>query len=532
MNTDTGNSTTGGTMDSQAPYTNYIIRLNSQERLQHLLTFVTFFILVITGFMLKIPEAWILKFGETGKVVFEYRGLLHRIAGTVMILSSLAHVWYIITDPDGRSFLRDMIPRFKDARDMVQNLAYYLGMRKEPPEFDRFDYREKMEYWALVAGTIIISSTGLLLWTEEYWSTFVLNLSILIHGMEAILATLAVFVWHFYTVHYKPGKFPGSRIWIDGKMPLHELKEEHPLQFARMVEEGLIDPRAAKAAEHGEMHVFPEKHSFGHSLTKAFTVLSMLICLVFAGALVKLLYFPTQYTGAATTGSKLAGNVFWAISSKDMTGHFHALDNNVKMHLGNPPVCITCHGTYPHSKSPDIRSFLNMHNYFMACETCHVRLDPNDPNHHFAWFDNKSDKQRVGKLRGENGVFGARLVPVVVEPGGKAHRLDHQLDEKLTKEYIAKVNTLSPEEQAKAKAVLHKNISRKPIQCTECHSRQPYIDFVAVGYSRARAESLYRTEVADMIDRYMKFYLPTMFDPDLIKQQKLRQLLKENRSTQ
>ncbi|WP_456386418.1 formate dehydrogenase subunit gamma [Desulfolithobacter sp.] len=523
MKTDTDNSTTGGSMESQAPYTDYIIRLNSQERLQHLLTFATFFILVITGFMLKIPETWILKLGETGKVIFEYRGLLHRISGAVMIIASLAHVWYIITNPDGRSFLRDMIPCFKDAKDMVQNLAYYLGMRKEPPEFDRFDYREKMEYWALVAGTIIISTTGVLLWTEEYWSTFVLDLSILIHGMEAILATLAIIVWHFYTVHYKPGKFPGSRVWIDGKMPLHELKEEHPLQFTKMVEEGLIDPRAAENVEH-------EHHSTGHTLTKAFTAFSMIICLVFAGWLVKLLYFPTQYSTANATG--VMEKSFWLISSKDMAGHFHALDDNIKMKLGKPPVCITCHGTYPHSKSPDIRSFLNMHNYFMACETCHIRLDPNDPNHHFAWFDNKSDKQRVGKLRGEDGIFGARLVPVVVEPGGKAHRLDHQLDEKLTREYIAKVNTLSPEEQAKAKAVLHKNISKKPIQCTECHSRRPYIDFVAVGYSRARAESLYRTEVADMIDRYMKFYLPTMFDPDLIRQQKLRQLLKEDRSTQ
>jgi hypothetical protein len=74
-------------------------------------------------------------------------------------------------------------------------------------------------------------------------------------------------------------------------------------------------------------------------------------------------------------------------------------------------------------------------------------------------------------------------------------------------------------------------MSKKPLQCTECHGREPYINFVKVGYSPTRAESLYRTEVADMIDKYMKFYLPTMFDSDLMKKQKMEELQMEDRST-
>ena len=74
-------------------------------------------------------------------------------------------------------------------------------------------------------------------------------------------------------------------------------------------------------------------------------------------------------------------------------------------------------------------------------------------------------------------------------------------------------------------------MSKKPVQCTECHGREPYINFAQVGYSQKRAESLYRTEVADMIERYMKFYLPTMFDPDLMKKQKMKELGMEDRTT-
>ncbi len=85
-------------------------------------------------------------------------------------------------------------------------------------------------------------------------------------------------------------------------------------------------------------------------------------------------------------------------------------------------------------------------------------------------------------------------------------------------------DTLTPEEQARAKALLHKHLSKKPIQCTECHRRGGYLDFVSIGYDPQRAKSLYRTEVARMIDRYMKFYLPTMFDPNLMRQQRLKEL--------
>ncbi|MDO8948149.1 MAG: cytochrome b/b6 domain-containing protein [Desulfocapsaceae bacterium] len=501
-----------------------IIRLNGHERLQHLLTFLTFFILVASGYALRMPEEWILKLGDAGKTLFYYRGLLHRIAGVSMILAGLYHIVYLAAHREGRSFFMAMIPNLKDAKDIFQNLAYYIGKRPSPPDFDRFDYREKAEYLALVAGTIIISVTGVILWTEAYWSKFALDLSLLIHGMEAILATLAIIVWHFYSVHYKPGKFPMSWVWITGKMPLHELEEEHPLQYKRLIEQGLIDSNDTH-------HATPTKKGFMQVIIEGIVFLSFIFFLGISALLIKLLYFPPEYQRQDQMANKGSMETFFKRSeAKERIGYFHTPDASVAVTVSNPPVCVQCHGTFPHSKSPDVRSFLNMHNYFMACETCHVHQSDIETKMDYVWFDNQTDN-RVDALTGDSGVYGAKLVPILTSSTGKLQRLDHSSNEDFVREYQANKNKLTLEEKAKAKVVLHKDISKKPVQCTECHGQKPYIDFATVGYTPERAQSLYRTEVADMINRYMKFYLPTMFDADLMRKQKTEDLEKENRST-
>ncbi|MBI5559276.1 MAG: cytochrome b/b6 domain-containing protein [Deltaproteobacteria bacterium] len=505
-----------------------ITRLNRQERVQHFLTFATFVILVATGYMLRIPEDWISKFGEAGRTIFYYRSLIHRIAGVAMIITGLYHVIYLGVSRDGRSFIKDMIPNLRDAIGGIQNLAYYLGLRSEPPKFDRFDYREKAEYWALVAGTIIISVTGIFLWTETYWSKFILDLSILIHGMEAILATLAIIVWHFYAVHWKPGQFPMSNVWIDGKMSAHHLKEEHPLQYERLVAEGKLAP-VEEGHDVQHHHLAPRKDAY----RRLMEVVSLGSIFFFAGVsflLVKILYFPPSFQGQAMASKS---SEFESLVKKKETTetmhHFHNTDDTSKLVIANPPICVKCHGTYPHGKAPDIRSFLNMHNYFMACETCHVRREDVTGTVEYKWFDYQTE-ELVEKIEGDNGVYGARLVPVLFASMNESRRLDQSADEEFAKQYMAQKDTLTPEEQAKAKVVLHKGISKKPLQCTECHSKKAYIDLATVGYAPARAESLYRTEVADMINRYMNFYLPTMFDPDLMKKEKLKKLESEDRS--
>lgn len=210
------------------------VRLNLQERIQHHLVWTTFVILAITGFMVEFPDSILNLLGSYREPVFYWRGLLHRIAAVIMIANILYQIWYVLLTRPGRSYLVDMIPGLKDAKDFLLNMLYYLRLKEDKPLFDRFNYKEKLEYWTGWIGNIIITLTGFFLWFPQYFPKFIFDLSILLHTMEAILASCAIMVWHFYEVHLKPGKFPMSAIWLDGLIPEHELEEEHPLEYQRI----------------------------------------------------------------------------------------------------------------------------------------------------------------------------------------------------------------------------------------------------------------------------------------------------------
>jgi cytochrome b subunit of formate dehydrogenase len=214
----------------------HYIRLNRHERTQHHITWTTFLVLAVTGFMVEFPEEWLELLGNYKEPVFYWRGLLHRIGAGIMIANLLYQMWYIFLTKTGRSLLRALLPRLRDAKDFGENMVYYLGFTNEKPLFDRFNYKEKLEYWTGWIGNIIITLTGFVLWFEQNFPKLAFDVSLLVHTMEAILASSAIMVWHFYEVHLKPGKFPMSKIWLDGKISEHELEEEHPLEYQRIKE--------------------------------------------------------------------------------------------------------------------------------------------------------------------------------------------------------------------------------------------------------------------------------------------------------
>ena len=213
----------------------YFLRLNYSERVQHFVLVASFIILVITGFMLNIPEESLLFLGPAGEMVFFWRSILHRIAGTLMILVSIYHVYYLMFIPAGRSWISDMMVRPSDLTEIRDSMKYYMEFNDSPPEYDRFCYKHKFEYFALFFGNTVMGLTGLLLWTESYWSKFVLDISILIHGMEAILASLAIIIWHMYEVHLRPHKFPADDLWLTGLIDEEEMKEEYPRHYKRIM---------------------------------------------------------------------------------------------------------------------------------------------------------------------------------------------------------------------------------------------------------------------------------------------------------
>jgi len=206
-----------------------VVRMTKLQRMQHAGLFVSFFTLVLTGFALKYPDALL------GRVLFNelLRSWIHRCAGVLMLAVSLFHVFYLAVYPEGRKLLKDMLPVLKDATDIVAVFKYYLGLSNERPQFKRFNYAEKMEYWALVWGTAVMGATGLAIWFKvisgdvapRWW----VDVATTVHFYEAILATLAILVWHFYMVIFDPDTYPMNWAWFDGKMSLEHYVVEHGL---------------------------------------------------------------------------------------------------------------------------------------------------------------------------------------------------------------------------------------------------------------------------------------------------------------
>jgi len=212
------------------------VRMTAAERLHHGALLISFTMLVITGFMLRYPEAWWVEpIRRLGPAVFDLRSLIHRISGVVLIAASLAHVGYLTLTRRGREFLRDIMLRPGDLKDIVGAFRFYLGKSRERPRFGRFSYVEKSEYWALVWGTVVMGATGVILWFQDpfigLFTKLGWDVARTVHFYEAILATLAIVVWHIYFVIFNPDVYPMNVAWLKGTITEEEMEEEHPLEL-------------------------------------------------------------------------------------------------------------------------------------------------------------------------------------------------------------------------------------------------------------------------------------------------------------
>jgi formate dehydrogenase gamma subunit len=209
-----------------------VMRLNLSERIQHVLLLVSFIILVFTGFALKFPESFWAAPIVQWEANYPVRGMIHRIAGLVLIGASIYHAIYLLFWKSGRRWVKDMLPRLRDAREAVHAVGYYLGYRRAMPQFAKFNYVEKAEYWALVWGTVVMALTGIILWAHNFvlrnLSTAWIDVSTAIHYYEAILATAAIVIWHFYFVIFDPDVYPLKWTFLTGRAPEHEIREEAP----------------------------------------------------------------------------------------------------------------------------------------------------------------------------------------------------------------------------------------------------------------------------------------------------------------
>jgi cytochrome b subunit of formate dehydrogenase len=202
------------------------VRMDRAQRLQHSTLAASFILLAVTGFALTNPESWIAwALGSDESI----RRWAHRIAGVVLILLGLFHVAYALFSVRGRELIRDFLPRHHDFRHLAATLRYACSRASTLPQRSaRFTYAEKLEYWAVVWGTVIMAVTGIMLWfpvlVAQVMPRWTIDVALTIHYYEAILACLAILVWHFYHVIVDPAIYPINWAFWDGLNPL----EQHP----------------------------------------------------------------------------------------------------------------------------------------------------------------------------------------------------------------------------------------------------------------------------------------------------------------
>jgi cytochrome b subunit of formate dehydrogenase len=210
------------------------LRFEASRRVEHFLLFLSFGTLGLTGLIQmrlfqgysNIPAGIIALLGG-----IEIVRIIHRVAATLLMLETIYHLVVLGYKVFVLRAANSMLPEVKDAVDGLQVFGYNLGFLKEKPKMTRYNFVEKAEYWAMMWGLFAMGLTGFILWnpiiTSKYLPGVVIPAAKMVHGLEALLAVLAIIVWHFYSVHLKMWNWS----MINGRLTHEQMEEEHALEL-------------------------------------------------------------------------------------------------------------------------------------------------------------------------------------------------------------------------------------------------------------------------------------------------------------
>ena len=239
------------------PEQRFYMRFSRKQRAMHLVMLLSFFTLALTGMALKFSYmAW----AQTlSNVLGGYgaMGNLHRIGACVLIGLFLFHIRDVVRAKgrSGASWLGYIFGRhslmfnFNDVKEFLASAKWFLGLGPRP-EYGRFTYWEKFDYFAVFWGVFVIGSTGLLLWFPETFTRvlpgWAINVATIIHSDEALLAVGFIFTIHFFNTHFRPDKFPMDPVIFTGRVPLDELKHDKPEEYREFVADASEEERASR----------------------------------------------------------------------------------------------------------------------------------------------------------------------------------------------------------------------------------------------------------------------------------------------
>ncbi len=235
----------------------FFVRFTRQQRYMHAVLFTTFLGLAATGLVMRFSESfWARKFaagvGGFGAILF-----FHKLCAIVLTIAFLIHVKEVFQ----RGLLHrekgifwgatSMVANWKDAKDLFGHMRWFLGLGPKP-QFERYAYWEKFDYWAVFWGMIIIGFSGYAMWFAPFFAHFLpgwaLNAVLIIHSEEGLLAILFIFAIHFVNTHLRPDSFPMDMVIFTGVESEEEFKHKRPLEYQRMMKEGKSESRLGHRA--------------------------------------------------------------------------------------------------------------------------------------------------------------------------------------------------------------------------------------------------------------------------------------------
>lgn len=214
----------------------YVVRFFLGQRIEHLILIISFTTLAITGLAQTYYDTIL---GNLTLTVFggiDSSRQIHHVAAFIFGIQSIYHLGNFLEDLFVRRYITRMLPAWNDITDLMQMLKFNVGLAKKQPLFDRYNFEEKAEYWALVWGTLVMGITGLMQLfprlVTEIFPGWVIPVGRTLHRWEAILAVLAILTWHVYHTMIKTRNFS----IFTGKMTIEQMEEEHPLELMYLEE--------------------------------------------------------------------------------------------------------------------------------------------------------------------------------------------------------------------------------------------------------------------------------------------------------
>lgn len=214
------------------------IRFSPWQRTQHAIVMVVFVILCVTG----LPQRYF-DSGWAAALLASVGGIdaarwLHRAAGLAFTAMLVVHVSALLVGLARGTLSLSMVPRRRDVTDALTTLRYYVGRSETQARFDRFDYKQKFEYWGMLMGSCVVVGTGLVLLFPTAVTVWLpggtIPVAVVAHSNEGLLAFLTIITWHIFNACFTPDVFPLDTSIFTGRISAERMRHEHPLEYERL----------------------------------------------------------------------------------------------------------------------------------------------------------------------------------------------------------------------------------------------------------------------------------------------------------